>query len=106
MNRRTVILTLALVPVLVLGAYASWLRQADLRRFEPAEIARLETAMWRDYYEKRYGTLFYHLYALSRTQSASRRSTASGSPGQPQRPRKRFNRRAPARRPTPRCRRS
>jgi hypothetical protein len=68
MNRRTVILTLALVPALILGAYASWPRQADLRRFEPAEIARLETAMWRDYYEKRYGALFYHLYALSRTQ--------------------------------------
>src|SRR5262245_28591476 len=68
MNRRTVILTLALAPALVLGVYASWPRNADLRRFEPAEIARLETAMWRDYYEKRYGALFYHLYALSRTQ--------------------------------------
>src|SRR5439155_15726561 len=31
-------------------------------------IAQLETAMWRDYYEKRYPALFYHLYELSRTQ--------------------------------------
>jgi hypothetical protein len=39
-----------------------------LRGFEPAEIARLETAMWRDYYEKRYVALFGHLYQVSRTQ--------------------------------------
>ena len=71
MNRRTVILTLALVSTVVfgaIGAYASWPRQADLRGFEPAEIARLETAMWRDYYEKRYAALLGHLYELSRTQ--------------------------------------
>src|SRR6185436_12927761 len=43
-------------------------RRGDLRGFEPAETARLETAMWRDYYDKRYPALFYHLYALSRTQ--------------------------------------
>ena len=68
MNRRTVTLTLAFVLAPVLGAYASWPRHADLRGFEPAEIARLETAMWRDYYDKRYPALFYHLYELSRTQ--------------------------------------
>ena len=67
MTRRTVILTLALV-VVAIGANVSWPRHADLRGFEPAEIARLETAMWRDYYEKRYPALFYHLYELSRTQ--------------------------------------
>jgi hypothetical protein len=71
MKRRTVRLALALVFSLVPGAiraYASWPRQADLRAFEPAEIARLETAMWRDYYEKRYPSLFCHLDELSRTQ--------------------------------------
>jgi hypothetical protein len=31
-------------------------------------MARLETAMWRDYYEKHYPRLFYHLYEMSRTQ--------------------------------------
>ena len=67
MNRRTVILTLALICGAI-GAYASWPRHADLRGFEPAEIARLETAMWRDYYDRRYPALFYHLYELSRTQ--------------------------------------
>jgi len=67
MSRRTIILTLALV-VVASGAYAAWPRHADLRGFEPAEIARLETAMWRDYYKKRYVALFGHLYELSRTQ--------------------------------------
>jgi hypothetical protein len=43
-------------------------RHADLRAFDPAEMARLETAMWRDYYEKRYPTLFYHLYESCRAQ--------------------------------------
>jgi hypothetical protein len=52
MNRRTASLrlnlTLGVVVALVLGAVAacaSWPRAADLRGFEPAEIARLETAM-------------------------------------------------------------
>jgi hypothetical protein len=67
MSRRTVILTLALV-FGAIGAYVAWPRHADLRGFEPADIARLETAMWRDYYDKRYPALFYHLYELSRTQ--------------------------------------
>jgi hypothetical protein len=71
MSRRTVILARALLVALVLGAvgaYAAWPRHADLRGFEPADIARLETAMWRDYYEKRYVALFGRLYELSRTQ--------------------------------------
>jgi len=70
MNRRTVVLALALALLVsgAIGAYASWPRQADLRGFEPADIARLETAMWRDYYVKRYVALFGHLYELSRTQ--------------------------------------
>jgi hypothetical protein len=39
-----------------------------LRSFDPAEMSRLETAMWRDYYEKHYAALFYHLYESSRAQ--------------------------------------
>ncbi|WP_128952013.1 hypothetical protein [Bradyrhizobium guangzhouense] len=52
----------------LVAAYAGIPRQADLRAFDPAEMARLETAMWRDYYDKRYAALFYHLYASTRTQ--------------------------------------
>jgi len=67
MNRRMLISALAIV-VVAGGTYAAWPRHADLRGFEPAEIAELETAMWRDYYEKRHAALFGHLYQLSRTQ--------------------------------------
>jgi hypothetical protein len=48
--------------------YAGWPRTADLRAFDPADMARLETAMWRDYYEKHYPLLFSHLYESTRGQ--------------------------------------
>jgi hypothetical protein len=67
MNRRTIILIGALA-VAAAACYGGWPRAADLRAFEPAGMARLETAMWRDYYEKRYGALFYHLCDVSRSQ--------------------------------------
>ena len=67
MGRSAVALTLALA-IGVLGLYTCWPRPADLRGFDPAAMARLETAMWRDYYEKHYPALFYHLYEVSRTQ--------------------------------------
>ncbi|MEH2589587.1 hypothetical protein [Bradyrhizobium sp. AZCC 1721] len=67
MSCRMICLALALILVAI-GAYVSWPRKADLRAFDPPEIARLETVMWRDYYDKRYPALFYHLYELSRTQ--------------------------------------
>jgi hypothetical protein len=64
---RKVMLGTVAAAVLV-AAYAGIPRHADLRAFDPAEMARLETAMWRDYYDKRYAALFYHLYASTRTQ--------------------------------------
>jgi hypothetical protein len=67
MNRRGIILIGALALVAA-AAFAGWPRPADLRAFDPAEMARLETAMWRDYYERRYPALFYHLYDVSRSQ--------------------------------------
>jgi hypothetical protein len=67
MGRRTIISVLMLV-VTAAGIYLCWPRKADLRAFDPVEMAQLETAMWRDYYEKHYPRLFYHLYELSRTQ--------------------------------------
>jgi len=66
--RRKMVLVSALLSILLIAAFACWPRRADLRAFDSAGMARLETAMWRDYYEKRYGALFYHLYELSRTQ--------------------------------------
>src|SRR5262249_35181810 len=61
----------AIAGALLIGAvaaYACFPRSPDLRAFDPAGMARLETAMWRDYYEKRYGALFYHLYESTRAQ--------------------------------------
>jgi hypothetical protein len=67
MGRRAIILVLASA-IAAVGIYDCWPRKADLRAFDPAAMAQLETAMWRDYYEKHYPRLFYHLYELSRSQ--------------------------------------
>ena len=40
----------------------------QMREFDPDEVARLETAMWRSYYEKRRLQLFNQLAELLRTQ--------------------------------------
>ena len=39
-------------------------RRTDIRRFDPDEVARLETAMWRSYYDRRRLPLFGQLVAL------------------------------------------
>jgi hypothetical protein len=65
-GRRAVLF--AIGAMLLAGADACAPRQADLRAFDPAAMAHLETAMWGDYYEKRYPSLFYHLYQVSRAQ--------------------------------------
>jgi hypothetical protein len=67
MRRGRIIFVLVLI-VGAVGIYAGWPRKADLRAFDPAAMAQLETARWRDHYEKRYPALFYHLYQVSRTQ--------------------------------------
>ena len=43
-------------------------RTTRMREFDPDEVARLETAMWRSYYEKRRVQLFNQLAELLRTQ--------------------------------------
>jgi len=43
-------------------------RTSDLRQFEPLEVARLETSMWRAYYDRRPVALFGDLSQLMRTQ--------------------------------------
>jgi hypothetical protein len=52
--------------VALAAAYACFPRHADLTRFDPTTMARLETSMWRHYYEKRYFPLFADLYDVSR----------------------------------------
>ncbi|HEY2382672.1 MAG TPA: hypothetical protein VGK48_15975 [Terriglobia bacterium] len=41
---------------------------ADIRDFDPAEVARLDTEMWRSYYAKEHLKLFNQLISLLRTQ--------------------------------------
>src|SRR5215471_6223421 len=43
-------------------------RKTKLREFDPDEVARLETAMWRSYYEKQRVRLFTEMTELLRTQ--------------------------------------
>lgn len=44
-----------------IAADVAILRKHSLRQFDPAEVARLETAMWRSYYEKKPILLFWQL---------------------------------------------
>jgi hypothetical protein len=64
-RRRKIVGVVAAVAALA-AVYICWPRHADLTRFGPATMARLETAMWRHYYEKRYFPLFADLYDVSR----------------------------------------
>lgn len=56
----------AIAVAAVAAAYAAIPRRADLAAFDPTEMARLETAMWRHYYEQRYFALFFDLYQVAR----------------------------------------
>ena len=47
-------------------AYIFWPRHGDLRGFNPKAVARLETAMWRHYYQRDYLKLLQALYSLNR----------------------------------------
>ncbi|MDT7603116.1 MAG: hypothetical protein QOF61_1113 [Acidobacteriota bacterium] len=71
---RVVLRALAFV-VIVLVALGGWIafdltrtRATDLRRFDPDEVARLETAMWRSYYSRDRLKLYTQLGELLRRQ--------------------------------------
>jgi len=42
--------------------------RGSLREFDPMEVARIETDMWRSYYERKRGALFFQLAGLLRRQ--------------------------------------
>jgi hypothetical protein len=69
--RSKILLSLvALVALLILWIAFDLNRthSTELRRFDADEVARLETAMWRSYYERRRVSLFTQLSELLRTQ--------------------------------------
>src|SRR5205085_7708629 len=66
---------LFLILLVVVVLLAAWIAfdltrppTTDIRRFDPDEVARLETAMWRSYYSRRRLRLFFELGELLRTQ--------------------------------------
>lgn len=71
-SRKKLVLTIVgiaaatIVAWVVFDLYAP--RTAHLREFDPDEVARLETAMWRSYYERQRLRLFEELSELVRTQ--------------------------------------
>jgi hypothetical protein len=71
-SRKKLLLKIAGVVIIALGAWVVYdlyaPRTAHLRQFDANEVARLETAMWRSYYEKRRLSLFDQLSELLRTQ--------------------------------------
>jgi hypothetical protein len=56
----------------IMAAYAAvdlfWPFKRDLRRFDPVARGRLETAMWRSYYDRKPVKLFFELAEMLRTQ--------------------------------------
>ena len=70
-RRRRVLLIMAIVLVVV-GVWTSIdlfaPRTSHIREFDPDEVARLETAMWRSYYDKQQVRLFFQLAELLRKQ--------------------------------------
>lgn len=68
---RRVLVTIGIVAVLL----STWVavdlfapRTSHLKEFDPDEVARLETAMWRSYYDKHQVRLFFQLAELLRKQ--------------------------------------
>jgi hypothetical protein len=68
-KRVLLVIALGLAVIAIWVAYDLYApRTAHLREFDPDEVARLETAMWRSYYEKERLRLFKQLSELLRTQ--------------------------------------
>jgi hypothetical protein len=68
---RKILLSLVVVIAIISVSIAIDLfgpRSTSLRQFDPNEVARLETAMWRSYYDKERVLLFRQLAELMRTQ--------------------------------------
>ena len=71
-RRRRTILKIVLLIIVALAAYTAFdllaPRASKMRSFDPDEVARLETAMWRSYYAKEQLRLYNQMTELLRTQ--------------------------------------
>jgi hypothetical protein len=68
MTRKRATVAIFLAALIGLVAYATVPRRADLTAFDPDSTARIETLMWRHYYDKRFLVLSVDLYLLAREQ--------------------------------------
>ncbi|HJQ34867.1 MAG TPA: hypothetical protein VJ866_22140 [Pyrinomonadaceae bacterium] len=66
------VLTFTAALVILLAAWVAYdlysPRQTSMRQFDPEEVARLDTAMWRSYYSRERARMFWQLGELLRTQ--------------------------------------
>src|SRR5690349_6451145 len=71
-KRGSVAMRIVLLVVVALGAYSLFdlfgPRSSHMRSFDPNEVARLETAMWRSYYAKKEVALYNQMTELLRSQ--------------------------------------
>lgn len=71
-KRRRVIIRILLLIVIAVIAYTAFdllaPRSSRMRGFDPNEVARLETAMWRSYYDKQQLRLYNQMTELLRSQ--------------------------------------
>src|SRR5436305_7194661 len=70
-TRKIVVRVIVLLPALLICGVLYDLyfpRTTHMREFDPDEVARLETAMWRSYYDKQRVRLFNQATELLRTQ--------------------------------------
>src|SRR5438105_15229502 len=61
-------IVVAAVIWIAVDVFGFGLKPADLREFDPEAVARLETDMWRSYYDRRQILLFFQLAKTLRTQ--------------------------------------
>lgn len=66
-DRQSYKIAIGLILILVL-LYAVIPRNADLSAFDPQKLAFRETAMWRDYYDRQYASLFFDVYRSARSE--------------------------------------
>jgi hypothetical protein len=67
-SRRKTLLTLFAIFFVYLGVDLFWPLSNDLRQFDPVALGKLETGMWRSYYDRQPLKLFFELTEILRTQ--------------------------------------
>jgi len=71
-RRRRLVIRILLLIVILLTAYTAFdllaPRSSKMRSFDPNEVARLETAMWRSYYDKQQLRLYNQMTEMLRSQ--------------------------------------